>query len=291
MTDPAGEPRTIEQPGETYCYAHPKEPTRLQCTRCGRPICGRCAIPASVGQHCPECVAEARRNAPKVRSVAARTAPVVVGLLIVNGAFFVAQQTIPGVTERLVMDPIAIATRGEWWRLFTSIVLHSPVQFLHIMFNSLVLWIYGPQLEAVFGHVRFFGVYLVAGLSGNAASFALGRCAGSLGASGAIFGIVGALAVFLYRRRSSQIASQFLSGLMFFVAINLLFGFMVPRIDNLAHLGGLAGGALLGWGLDDGSSRPPSVARQLATFAAVGGAAAGAIAYKTANFGCAGLFG
>lgn len=276
----------LEEPEETYCYGHPRTPTRLRCTRCDRPICGSCAIPASVGQHCPECVAEARRSAPKVRSVMARTAPVVMALLALNGMFFIAQQMIPDLTGRLIMDPISVALGGEWWRHITSMVLHSPTRFFHILFNSLVLWIYGPQLETAFGHVRFLGVYVIAGLAGNAASYGLGDCTASLGASGAIFGVVGALVVFLYRRRSSQIASQFLSGMMLFIGINLLFGFTVAGIDNLAHLGGLVGGAALGAGLDNGTSRAPSLAAQLLTFALVGGAALALIAWKTANFSC-----
>lgn len=280
--------KTIGTTGETVCYGHPKTPTKLRCTRCERPICGRCAIPASVGQHCPECVAEARRSAPKVRSAMAKTAPVVMTLLVVNGVFFAGQQLIPGLTGALFMDPVAIATEGEWWRLLTSMVLHAPAQFFHILFNSLILWMYGPHLETAFGHVRFLAVYAVAGLTGNAASYAFGECSNSLGASGAIFGIVGALLVFLYRRRSSQAAAQFLSGMMVFVGINLVFGFVVPGIDNLAHMGGLAGGAALALGLDSGSSRPPAIAAQLLALIVVGGATVALILWKTANFSCGG---
>src|SRR5919108_206332 len=68
----------------TNCYGHPKVPTKLRCSRCDRPICGRCAIPATVGQHCPECVADARRSAPKVRSQMMSTAPAVMTILAVN---------------------------------------------------------------------------------------------------------------------------------------------------------------------------------------------------------------
>src|SRR5918999_196926 len=81
-----------DSPEETeYCYGHPKTPTRLHCTRCDRPICGRCAIPASVGQHCPECVAEARKSAPKVRSAIAANAPVVSGILVINVVMWLIQ--------------------------------------------------------------------------------------------------------------------------------------------------------------------------------------------------------
>ncbi|HVM36382.1 MAG TPA: rhomboid family intramembrane serine protease [Actinomycetota bacterium] len=279
---------TIGATGETFCYGHPKTPTKLRCTRCDRPICGRCAIPASVGQHCPECVAEARRSAPKVRTVMAKTAPVAMTLLAINGIVFAGQMLVPGLTNALVMDPVQIAGQGEWWRLLTSIVLHSPTQFFHILFNSLVLWIYGPQLEGALGHVRFGIVYLVAGFAANAASYAFGNCASSLGASGAIFGIVGALLVFLYRRRSSQAAAQILSGMLVFVGFNLLLGFAVRGIDNFAHLGGLVSGAALGLGLDTGSSRTPPLAAQLLTAIIVGGAAMALILWRTANFSCGG---
>lgn len=245
----------VGESSELYCYGHPDTPTRLRCSRCDRPICGRCAIPASVGQHCPECVAEARRSAPKVRPALQRNAPTTYAILIVNVAFFIAQLvTNDRLTLSLGLFPPAIAS-GEWWRLLTPMVLHGG--FLHIALNSWVLYIFGPQVEQAFGTPRFTAVYLVGGFTGSAASYAFSP-PGILGvgASGAIFAIVGALLVFLYRRRASVLMSGYLRQILFFVGINLLFGQVVGGIDNFAHLGGLAGGLLLGLALD----RPGAVA-------------------------------
>src|ERR687895_2650521 len=88
---PDASQRALEEDQRAFCYGHPDTPTGLRCTRCDRPICGRCAIPASVGQHCPECVAEARRSAPKVRSALRATAPVVMTILIINVVMWLIQ--------------------------------------------------------------------------------------------------------------------------------------------------------------------------------------------------------
>lgn len=234
--------------GETeYCYGHPKTPTKLHCSRCDRPICGRCAIPASVGQHCPECVAEARKSAPKVRSAMAATSPVVMGILAINVIVFIGQQLFPEITEKLVMDPFLISA-GEYWRLITPVFLHAGV--LHIFFNSYILYSLGPNVEQAFGSVRFTLMYLAAGFMATAASFALPPEVRSLGASGAVFGMAGVLLIYLYRRRRSAFVAQYLRSILFFIGINLVFGFLFPGIDNVAHIGGLIGGMILGAGFD-----------------------------------------
>ena len=235
-------------PGETeYCYGHPKTPTKLHCTRCERPICGRCAIPASVGQHCPECVAEARKAAPKVRSAMTATAPVVTVILGINILMFIGQQAVPGLTEKLIMDPFRIIG-GEYWRLITPVFLHGGI--FHIFLNSYILYMLGPNVEQAFGSVRFALMYLAAGFMASAASFALPPDVGSLGASGAVFGMAGVLLVFLYRRRTQTFVAQYLRSIMLFIGINLVFGFLVAGIDNVAHIGGLVGGMILGAGFD-----------------------------------------
>lgn len=247
MTDHSASAATVDD--IEYCYAHPDTPTRLKCSRCDRPICGRCAIPASVGQHCPECVAEARRAAPRVRPVLRATAPVVTAILVANIIVYFAQQMLPGVTARFASFPPAVAN-GEYYRLFTAMFLHSPGLILHILFNMLVLWSYGPHVEQAYGSVRFAVIYVVAGLAGSAASFGFGGCNPSVGASGAIFGMVGALVVYLYNRRRTTFVRQYLNGLLVFVGINIVIGFVLPNIDYMAHLGGLFGGAALGLAFD-----------------------------------------
>lgn len=243
-----------DEEGQLYCYGHPKEPTRLRCSRCERPICGRCAIPASVGQHCPECVAEARRSAPKVRTALQATAPATRAIMgIVIGVFILQMAT--GVTSgrvtfELMMHPVLIDA-GQWWRLITPVLVHGGL--LHIFLNMYILYIYGPNVEEIFGTVRFVAIFLITGFTASALSYAIPPDNPSVGASGAIFGLVGALVAYLYRRRGSTVMAHYLRGMGMFIAINILFGFIAPNIDNMAHLGGLIGGALLGLGFDRGS--------------------------------------
>jgi membrane associated rhomboid family serine protease len=267
MSDPPTGPSgsTLEESEETYCYGHPKTPTRLRCTRCDRPICGRCAIPASVGQHCPECVAEARKSAPKVRTAMMAAAPAVTAILAINIGVYVLQNLVPELTGRFSMQPLAIAD-GEWWRLFTPMVLHDEGRLLHILFNSLVLWIYGPHVERAFGTIRFVALYLISGFIGSVASFTFSPpFISGVGASGAIFGIAGVLLVYLYKRRSSSFVYAEMRNVVFFIGLNLLLGFLLPNIDYWAHIGGLVAGMALCLGFDrdkvDSSTEQPLASR------------------------------
>jgi membrane associated rhomboid family serine protease len=243
---PDQEPSPSEE--TEYCYGHPKTPTKLHCSRCDRPICGRCAIPASVGQHCPECVAEARKSAPKVRSAMTATAPVVTAILGINIVVYIAQQLLGfSFTDRFVMDPFLIRS-GEYWRLITPVFLHAHV--FHILMNCYVLYALGPNVEQSFGKVRFALMYLAAGFFGNVMSFVIPPDARSLGASGAVFGMAGVLLIYLYRRRRSAFVAQYLRSILFFIGINLAIGFVFRGIDNWAHIGGLLSGVVLGFGFD-----------------------------------------
>lgn len=279
-------PSTLEADEEQqFCYGHPKTPTRLRCTRCDRPICGRCAIPASVGQHCPECVAEARKRTRKVRSTLRATAPAVGVIIGLNVAVYILQQLAPQTTLRFASVPGAIAA-GEWWRLLTPMFLHAPNFIFHILMNMYVLYIYGPNVEQAYGTARFVAMYLICGFAGAAASYNLSDCnAYGVGASGAIFGIAGVLLMFLYKRRTSTFVADAYKGILMFVGLNLAIGFVFAGIDNWAHIGGLLGGIALGAGLDDPHGKvAPS--RQLAVAAAVVVFAIGAVAYRTATFSC-----
>lgn len=283
-SDPAA--GIIAEPAETYCYAHPKTPTKLRCSRCERPICGRCAIPASVGQHCPECVAEARKSAPKVRRASVAKSPVAVAIIVVTVISFMAQQILGGeYTFRLASIPQLIAD-GEWWRLITPVLVHA--NGLHIFFNMFVFYVYGQDTEVAFGHVQLFLVYLVSGITGSAFSFAFGSGAPSVGASGAVFGVVGALLVYLYNRRSSQFMAQHLQGIMGFLLLNTVIGFLLPNIDIMAHLGGLLGGVAMGFGFDRGGSgakagSPPAL--QIVTTVVVLVAAIALVLARSSAFG------
>lgn len=141
-----------------------------------------------------------------------------------------------------------IAT-GEYWRFFTAMFLHANL--LHLFFNCFALFIFGRLVEGVYGQTRFTTIYLLAGLSGGVLSYMFNRTAIAVGASGAIFGILGALAAYFLANRDTlgEMGRRNLTGLITIAAINLAIGLLIPNIDNWAHLGGLAGGFVLGLAL------------------------------------------
>lgn len=134
---------------------------------------------------------------------------------------------------------------GQWWRFLTPALLHGSV--LHIGVNMYSLYVMGPQLEPFYGHLRFLVLYVLAAFTGVVASFALSESA-SVGASTAIFGLLGALGVFAYlnRRVFGARAQLLLRNVVQVAVINLIIG-LTPGIDNWGHAGGLVGGALLAW--------------------------------------------
>ena len=138
---------------------------------------------------------------------------------------------------------------GEYWRLFTPMFLH--IGFAHLLTNSLGLIIFGRMVERYFGSLNFLFIYLLAGVFGNIASYAALNNGVGAGASGAVFGIIGAYGSFLFRNRSTtgSMAQSTLGGLGIIVGINLIFGFSVSGIDNWAHIGGLVGGFLIAYGI------------------------------------------
>ncbi len=139
---------------------------------------------------------------------------------------------------------------GQWWRLLTPMVLHGNLT--HLLFNSWALYSFGMEAERMFGTARFLAVYLLAGLAGSIASYMFNPDALSVGASGAIFGLLGALAAFSFSARSLigwEASKMQLGQMATLVVINLAFGLAVPNIDNSAHIGGLLAGGLVGLGL------------------------------------------
>jgi rhomboid protease GluP len=135
--------------------------------------------------------------------------------------------------------------QGEYWRLFTPMILHGSL--LHLGFNMYALYIFGPGLERHYGHARFLALYLLAGFAGNVLSFIF-SAANSLGSSTAIFGLLGAEAVFLFRnqRLLGGSARRALNNLILIAVVNFLIG-LSPGIDNWGHLGGLLGGTFFAW--------------------------------------------
>jgi rhomboid protease GluP len=146
-----------------------------------------------------------------------------------------------------------MTTTGEWWRVVTSMFLHFGV--LHIAFNMWALWSTGKLVERLYGSCHFLLLYMLAGICGSVASITWNPLVNSAGASGAIFGVFGALLAYVVDKKSGVPASimrQHQSSTLGFIAINLFNGFVHAGIDNAAHIGGLAGGFVFGWML----SRP-----------------------------------
>ncbi|MFI1157185.1 rhomboid family intramembrane serine protease [Streptomyces sioyaensis] len=260
------EPRGAEgDNGLPGCFRHPDRPTGIHCTRCDKPICPECMISASVGFQCPDCVRTgsgtgraAQATAPRTiagGTIAADPRLITKILLGLNVAVFVAVMATGGALSPLVnqLDLVGLAAEpgryhlvgvaeGEWYRLLTAMFLHQQVA--HIAFNMLSLWWLGPPLEAALGRARFIALYLLAGLGGSALSYFLAaQNQPSLGASGAIFGLLGATAVLLRRLRYDMKPVLILLGL------NLVFTFLWPNIAWQAHVGGLVVGAAVAFGM------------------------------------------
>ena len=141
--------------------------------------------------------------------------------------------------------PPAVAVGHQYWRLFTAMFLHAGL--LHLALNMYALYLFGFLVEEAFGKVKFLAIYLVSGLLASAVSFAFGPTLEvGVGASGAIFGLLGAWVAFNYRRRSSPMASANLRWAFMLIAINAVLGFSIAGIDWRAHLGGLVSGAIAG---------------------------------------------
>lgn len=200
--------------------------------------------PAPVGFQCPQCVGESARAVRQPVTVSGGgliTKPYVTYSLIgVTVAVFGLQLLvgIDSVAEDFGMWPFGIALFGEWWRLLTAAFLHGS--FLHIAFNMYVLFALGPTLERVLGHVRFIVLYVVAALGGSVASYLFSdpRTV-SVGASGAIFGLMGALLVAGKRMKWD------IRQVLILLAVNVVIGFVSPDVDWRAHFGGLVVGALV----------------------------------------------
>lgn len=139
----------------------------------------------------------------------------------------------------------ALILQGQIWRLITPVFLHGSI--LHLGFNMYALYLFGPGLERHFGPARFLALYLLSGFAGNVLSFIFST-APSLGSSTAIFGLLGAEGVFLYRNRGvfGGFARRALSNIVMIALVNLVIG-LTPGIDNWGHLGGLLGGTLFAW--------------------------------------------
>ncbi|HEV8564958.1 MAG TPA: rhomboid family intramembrane serine protease [Actinomycetota bacterium] len=280
MDDQTGLPAA---PQLEHCYRHPGEETLVHCTRCGRPICPQCMIPAPVGHHCPECVAEARREFRQGpgRKMAIAGFSFTKAILAAILAVYVievskggAGSLFEGPFGQQLFDlgadfPPAIALLGQYWRFVTAMFLH--IGLIHLAFNCYALWLLGTQVERDFGRASFLGIYFLAGILGSVGSYAFGDpLAVGAGASGAVFGLMGAFLAYNYVRRNQTVARMNLQWVWQILALNLILAITIRAIDFRAHLGGLVAGVAAGYLLDRERVRISPAFRALGLVALIG---------------------
>jgi membrane associated rhomboid family serine protease len=258
--------------GVPTCYRHPDRETYITCQRCGRPICPDCMRDAAVGFQCPQCVSEGARATRSGRTAYGGLRPgnpgLTSGVLIaINAAVWLAVMVTGGsrLVELLALRANGLCVvrgdgafemqeslctgqggaywpgvvDGAWWQLLTSAFTH--VEVWHIGFNMLALWILGPQLELAIGRARFLALYLGSALAGSALVYAASpEYQATLGASGAIFGLMAGLLVLAFKVRGN------VQGILMWIGINALIT-VVGRgfISWQGHLGGFLGGLAL----------------------------------------------
>jgi membrane associated rhomboid family serine protease len=258
------------------CYRHPGRETNVSCSNCGRPICPDCMTSTSVGMRCPECAGERTRvHRGTSAGIATGSAPATYALIAVNVIAFVAEMlggggatSLEGGGE-LIRDAALNGPHvdsGEWWRIITGGFLHAGP--LHLLLNMFALYILGNLLEPAIGTPRFVAIYLVSLLAGACGAILVEPDQNTVGASGAIFGLMAAAFVVARGRRLDGLATE----IGIFVVINLVFTFSIPNISIGGHIGGLIGGALGALAVSYAERRPTRSNRvlELGALVAVG---------------------
>ncbi len=251
------------------CYRHPHVEAGVKCARCELPICPDCMISASVGYQCPVCVREGYGESPSIsprwergssqRAVGAN-AIVTKTFIGINLLIFLLRILSPELEQDLFLDgalfPALVTLKKEYYRLVTAMFLH--LDFFHILFNMYALYLFGSALEQHFGQVWYAVLYFLAGLAGSVlvvywavqwGSFDDFRTA-TIGASGGVFGLFGAMFAVAYRRRDTPIWSAQFRSLLLLLGLNLFITFAVPNISWQGHVGGLVAGLILGFVYD-----------------------------------------
>ena len=249
MSEPTAYPQQQTTP---VCPRHPDRVSYVRCQRCGQPVCPECQRPAAVGVQCVDCVraqAKTMRSATTVFGGRVTDTPTVSYVIIAICALvFVLQTASPRLTSDISFVPVL--GESEPWRFITSAFAHGSIT--HILFNMLALWLVGAQyLERLLGAARYAAVYLVSAIGGSVVYLLLSPAVpfdgqnpsswyvGAVGASGAVFGLFGALLV-LNRHLGRSSAGMYAT-----IAINAVLGFIIPNVAWQAHLGGLLTGAAL----------------------------------------------
>ena len=278
---------SLPPPALPTCFRHPAVATGRACTRCGRPACADCLVQATVGSHCVECV-KSSRPAASVRARdwnARQNNLVTTSLIAINVVVFI-WVTIgdtsslgfgdrPGEREiQLGLSRWLISEPDGWYRLVSAGFLHFGI--LHLAMNMFLLYQLGQMLEAPLGRLRFGLLYFACLLGGSLGALVIQGNSGGLhgGASGAVFGLMGATAVGMQRRG----VNVFQTGIGATLAINLLLTFTIPGISIGGHIGGVITGAVLGLVMLAPSWRPvPSWLTWLAPIIVMVVAVAGSI--------------
>ncbi|MEU3649983.1 rhomboid family intramembrane serine protease [Lentzea sp. NPDC034063] len=238
------------QPETPVCARHSDRPTRLRCTRCDRPACPECLRDASVGMQCVDCVNEGARTVRQARTSAGAVVStgrpiitqVMIALNVLAYVVTVFQSGSPmnnqraGLFTATSMIP-ELTANGEWWRILTSGFMHFGL--IHLALNMAALFVVGPVVEQELGKLRYSAVYFLSLLGGSAAAFYFGTvCQQLAGASGAVFGLMGALLI-VFKRQKRDIST-----IVVIVGINLVSN-LFTNASLLGHLGGFVIGGLL----------------------------------------------
>jgi len=244
---------------ETTCYRHPGRETRVSCSSCGRPICPDCMRPSPVGMRCPECATQTTKSRPLAAITGGGEPYATITLIVICAAVFLLEGSFgldPGngwlYNNGALFGPLVAV--GDWWRLVTYGFLHAQgltAGLLHVGFNMLLLWLFGRQLEPELGSAKFLGLYLACLVAGAFGALVVSPNAVTVGASGAIFGLMGAAAAMLFARGINPFQTE-LGGL---IVLNLILSFVASNVSVGGHIGGLVGGIIIGLAIAAGQNR------------------------------------
>jgi membrane associated rhomboid family serine protease len=237
------------------CYRHPNRETGVSCSNCGNPICPDCMTPTPVGMRCPDCSRQ-KTQVRTMRSIAVDPIATYV-LMAINVAIFFAASSTARVEADLALFSYDIyggaehgLEVGEWYRLLSAGFLHT--EYWHIIMNMIALLWLGRMIEPALGHVRFLAIYFASLFTGSLGVVLLDPEASTRGASGAIFGLLGA-AIVMARNRQIDLMQ---SGLIPILGLNLLITFVFSNnISVGGHIGGLIGGLLVTWVVEELAKR------------------------------------
>ncbi len=226
------------------CYRHPGRETGVACSNCDRPICPECMTSTPVGMRCPECASDKTRVRSGAGAYSSTNVPYATYVLIgLNVVAFIAEIAAGGgvTSGNLVSDgglSGPAVDSGDWYRIVTAGFLHAGP--LHLLFNMYVLYVAGKLLEPGIGTPRFLAIYFVSLLAGSLGALLVDPNSITVGASGAIFGLMAAVVVVARGRGMDELVQQF--GL--FIVLNLVITFAIPGISIGGHIGGLVGGGI-----------------------------------------------